>query len=230
MALVHGVKPIVTSGLVLCLDAGNRKSYPGTGTTWTDLSGRGINGTLNGGTGYSGTYGGSLVFDASNDYVNLSFVNPFAETVIVWARSNTVNWNNFGWLSASRSQNGHILHVEAGSKRISFYIGNSAGSVVGVTGLVDITAAADITIPHMYAYTTNGSNLHKGYIDGVEVGSSITSVTRTASPTTQNYYIGADFTFSRYGNGNIYSCLRYNRALTATEIAQNYNALKSRYI
>ena len=229
MALFHSPS-IVTNGLVLCLDAANRKSYPGTGTTWTDLSGRGNTGTLNGGTGYSGTYGGSLVFDASNDYVNLSFVNPFAETIIVWARSNTVNWNTFGWLSASRSQNGHILHVEAGSKRISFYIGNSAGSVVGVTGLVDITAAADITIPHMYAYTTNGSNLHKGYIDGLEIGSSTTSVTRTASPTTQNYYIGADFTLSRYGNGNIYSCLRYNRALTATEIAQNYNALKSRYI
>jgi hypothetical protein len=47
MALVHGIKPIVTSGLVLCLDAANRKSYPTTGTTWTDLSGNGRTGTFN---------------------------------------------------------------------------------------------------------------------------------------------------------------------------------------
>ena len=60
---------IVTDGLVLNLDAGNPQSYPGSGTTWTDLSGNGNNGTLLNGVGYDSDNGGSLVFDGSNDYV-----------------------------------------------------------------------------------------------------------------------------------------------------------------
>ena len=57
------------SGLVLALDAGNLKSYPGSGTTWTDLSGRGNTGTLVNGVGYNGSNLGSLVFDGVDDYV-----------------------------------------------------------------------------------------------------------------------------------------------------------------
>jgi hypothetical protein len=59
----------VESSLVLALDAANPKSYPGSGTTWTDLSGNGNNGTLVNGVGYVGTNGGALSFDGSNDYV-----------------------------------------------------------------------------------------------------------------------------------------------------------------
>ena len=77
MALTHGIKPIVTSGLVLCLDAANRKSYPGTGTAWTDLSGRGNNGTLTNmdGTNFNSANGGSLTFDGSNEFVNCGTIN-----------------------------------------------------------------------------------------------------------------------------------------------------------
>jgi hypothetical protein len=56
---------IITDGLVLALDAGNPKSYPGSGTAWTDLSGNGNTGTLVNGTGYNSGNGGSLVFDGS---------------------------------------------------------------------------------------------------------------------------------------------------------------------
>ena len=57
MSLAHSPR-IITDGLVLCLDAGNTKSYPGSGTTWTDLSGQGNNGTLVNGVGYNGSNGG----------------------------------------------------------------------------------------------------------------------------------------------------------------------------
>jgi len=218
---------IVRDGLVLCLDAANRKSYPGSGDIWTDLSGNGNNGTLSAtNIGYDSANGGSLSFDGTDDYVNLSFVNPFAETVIVWARSATSNWNQTGWISCSRAQNGHIIHPTSGVRTLDYYIVDSFASFPTLIGSV---TPDNITIPHMYAYTTNGSNLHKGYLDGVEVVSSSSSMTRTTSPTAQNYYIGSDFSNSRYGNGNIYACLRYNRALTAAEIQQNYNATKSRY-
>ena len=62
---------ITESGLVLALDAGNLKSYPTTGTTWTDLSGRGNTGTLTNGPTYSSANGGSIVFDGVNDYVTV---------------------------------------------------------------------------------------------------------------------------------------------------------------
>ena len=57
-------------GLVLCLDAANTNSYPGSGTTWTDTSGKGNDGTLTNGPTFSSDYGGKFNFDNSNDYVD----------------------------------------------------------------------------------------------------------------------------------------------------------------
>ena len=73
MGLSHSPN-IVTDGLVLCLDAANRRSYPGSGNSWLDLSGNGNNGTFGSGTAaptFSSGNGGSLVFDGSNDYVEV---------------------------------------------------------------------------------------------------------------------------------------------------------------
>jgi hypothetical protein len=81
----------------------------------------------------------------------------------------------------------------------------------------------------MFTYSTNGSNSHKGYLDGVEVASSSASITRSVSPTAQNWLLGQDDGQSRWGNGNIYNCLRYNRALSPTEIQQNFNATRGRF-
>ena len=227
MALVHSPS-IVTNGLVLCLDAANRKSYPGSGDIWTDLSGNGNTGTLTNGPTYSSVNGGSIVLDGTNDYINFSsFVNPYSETVIVWARSATENWDDTGWISSSRAQNGHIIHPIAGAKSIAFYV---IPEIVSYPAILVITPN-DITIPHMYCYTTNGSNLHQVYFDGSFIGQSTYNITRTLTPSPQRYDVGFDNSDGgRYGNGNIYYVMRYNRALTATEIAQNYNALKSRYI
>jgi len=63
---------VVTNGLVLALDAGISRSYSGIGTTWTDLSGNGKNATLINGPTYSSANGGSIVFDGSNDYAEIS--------------------------------------------------------------------------------------------------------------------------------------------------------------
>ena len=233
MALVHGIKPIVTSGLVLCLDAANRKSYPTTGTTWTDLSGNGRTGTFNNmdGTNFNSANLGSLTFDSTNEFVTVSMVNPFAETVIVWAKSATSNWNQNGWISCSRAENGHIIHPVQGQKTVQFYMGESTGpnQLIG-TGTPD-----NIMIPHMYSFTENGTDLHIEYIDATEVARSTFPLTfgssRSTTPSLQTTYLGADaaLQLNRYGNGNIYACLRYNRALTATEIQQNFNFFKSRF-
>jgi len=70
MAYRNGPK-IITDGLVLCLDAAISKSYPGSGTTWYDLSGNGINGSLINGTSFVNVNKGVLNFDNTNDYVSL---------------------------------------------------------------------------------------------------------------------------------------------------------------
>ena len=92
MALVHGAGQIVVNGLVLYLDAASPRSYPGTGTAWTDLSGNGNNGTLTNGPTYSSANGGSIVFDGVNDYV-LTPVNIDANpnTVSAWFNASSTN-------------------------------------------------------------------------------------------------------------------------------------------
>ena len=226
MALFHSPS-IVTSGLVLCLDAGNTRSYPGSGTTWTDLSGQGSNGTLINmdGSNINSANGGSLLFNGTDEHVNFSFVNPFSETVIVWVKSATSIWNSSGFISSSRRQNGHIIHPDGATNVVTFYIANTSGTL---TSMGSVTPS-DITVPQMYAYTTNGSNVHKGYLNGTEVVSSTISVSRTASPSSQPWLVGKDDNLNRYLNGNVYSAMRYNRALTAVEIRQNFNALRGRY-
>ena len=62
---------VVEDGLVLALDAGNTQSYPGSGTAWTDISGKGNNGTLTNGPTYSSADGGAIVFDGINDHIDL---------------------------------------------------------------------------------------------------------------------------------------------------------------
>jgi hypothetical protein len=221
---------IVTSGLVLNLDAANPRSYlpPYNGTTWFDLSGNSNNGTLTNGPTYNTGSGGSIVFDGVDDFVNFSYANPYSETVMVWAKSATATWNTYGWISSSRRQNGHIIHPEAsefGGKRVTFYIINSTISYTSI-GNIDVS---NITIPHMYVLSTNGSDVHKCYFDGTLITTNTTSITRTQSPTPQTWYVGRDDFGSRYGNGNVYSVIRYNRQLTDSEINQNFQATRARF-
>ena len=68
MAFIHSPK-LVTNGLVLCLDAANKLSYPGSGTTWYDLSGNANNGTLTNGPTFNSANSGSIVFDYIDDYI-----------------------------------------------------------------------------------------------------------------------------------------------------------------
>ena len=83
---------IITDGLVLCLDAGDGKSYSGSGTTWTDRSGNGYNGTLTNGPTFDSSNGGNIVF-AGDDYVDcgLSSFQPTEMTLSVWVKKTTSN-------------------------------------------------------------------------------------------------------------------------------------------
>jgi hypothetical protein len=216
---------IITDNLVLCLDAANPKSYPGSGTTWTDLSGRGNTGTLVNGVGYVGTNGGALSFDGVNDYVNcgnnssLSFTNKL--TIQIWCSLNVYSeYSNPLMKTTNNNWNdGYGFYVEA--NRFYFYINLWDGA--------HRVSVSKTTFPLTnFVGTYDGANL-KLYENGIlqQTGSSYAS---NVSNSATALLIGRGaLNDPYYWNGRIPQVSIYNRALSASEITQNYNATKSRY-
>jgi hypothetical protein len=221
---------IVENGLVLCLDAANRKSYPSpfTGTTWTDLSGNGntgtLNGTINGGVGYSGLNGGSLTFDGTDDYVNCGTINLQQNfSLEIWAYHTSVDNSAayFGQGPSSISNQGlHIWYSPpAFGQRLNFNMWSNDLQISSFPLRVNGWSC--------FVFTYNHSTYVKQiYVDGVF----------TSTHTGQAYAGSGQFNVGRtfsagptYMNGRISIAKVYNRVLTATEIQQNFNATRSRY-
>ena len=215
---------IITDGLQLYLDAGNASSYPGSGTTWTDLSGNGRDGTLTGGPTYDSANGGSIVFDGSNDYVQCSgSFTTTAATFIVWMKRG-IFADQYDGILFSRGTNTTGIHFQSSSNLA--YTWNDAANTYGWgSGLVIPTSewamcAVSVTSSAATAY------LYK-------TGNSITSATNTVthgSTTLDDIKVAKDDgNESRLYLGNIAQALIYNRALTQAELTANYNVDKARY-
>jgi len=211
MSLGHSPS-IVLPGLVLCLDAANTKSYPGSGTTWTDLSGNGNNGTLVNGVGYSGDNLGSLSFDGSNDYVQFSTVS--VQTVCFWGRMDADIPNLAGLVCTSATGDGALRTSPAGTFRTStdandFHNGFVSSFMInGVSNLANNGSGAFV-IP-------NGRTLQQDfYVGAIGNARNLSTISHT--------FIG------RVYKGRVYAVHLYNRKLTNAELLQNYNALKGRY-
>ena len=226
MALAHSPS-IVTSGLVLCLDAANPKSYPGSGTTWTDLSGLGNNGTLTNGVGYNSSNLGSLSFDGVDDYVTVSNQTTSSFTLCCWLRTTatsltgTYAWQGNGilWSDVGGGANDFVLAIL--NNKVSFYTGDNNTNIDGTTS---INTGSWFYV----AIIKNGTNSNKNiYVNSIlEATGDCTANLLTANPIIR---IGGNTLDSRYFNGNIAQVQIYNRALTASEIQQNFNALRGRF-
>ena len=117
---------VVTSGLVLWLDAGQTRSYPGSGTTWYDLSGNGNNGTLTNGPTYSSTNGGDLIFDGADDYISINSTNMnFAsnQTIFIILKPEEADANRRNPYNQAYGGYGTITHEPAGT--FSYYHGTN---------------------------------------------------------------------------------------------------------
>ena len=216
----------VRDGLVLDLDAGNPLSYPGTGNTWTDLSGNGNNGTLVNGVGYTSSDGGSLIFDGVDDYVTLgtSLTNGYINiTVSAWfyavadtGRKSIVTKYPFvnGWLlyySNDTSQFG----VD-GRESDAAYFNNLTTNTYPVDNWYNVVFTKNTTNWRLYVNSSLDCNNTNG--------NGTTSFNNAGI-----LAIGSLPVVSEYVNGNISQVQIYNRALTPEEIQQNYNLLKGRY-
>ena len=223
MGLSHSPH-IVTDGLVLCLDAANRRSYPGTGTTWYDLSGNGNHGTLTNGPTFTGDNGGGIVFDGANDYLNLPETSilktlpseAFTATAIfklnnmtnvdfpqiLWQRRTLIGINSIGSLGGQQYE----IYTYVGSK----YFGS------GFISKIDTWYEATLV------YNNGITQL---YVNG-ELKDADTALLESEN--------GFNFRAGTSGNANYANCnipfiLKYNRPLSNLEIRQNYNATRWRF-
>ena len=232
MALSHSPR-IITENLVLCLDAGNSKSYPGSGTAWTDLSGNGNTGTLQG-AGYNSANGGSISFDGTDDSVNISPTNfNLSEfSINIWFKSSSVSSDYLRLIhkaDTTGSTKGFLIaNSQTDGKLVFVYQPNYTTGEV----LKRSTSLISNNIWYNVNMIYNSSSEIKIYFNGVEnVGETSTSPDVEWVSNTGNFLsIGnrAGGNESPY-NGNIAQASVYNRALTATEVSQNFNALRSRY-
>jgi hypothetical protein len=226
MSTVSGGPNTVLNNLVLYLDAANSVSYPGTGTTWTDLSQGGNNSTLVNGPTFNTANGGSIVFDGTNDYVNLgnpqilNFGDSSSYSICFWLIKFTPFKNYDEIISKGIS----------GNQRIHFLI-DSTGKLwrwdaFSTDGLVLNKWTSII-------YTYNSTGINSGtevfYLDGIQTSTRTGSMPSwvTSNDIWLGYHAisGGSWPF----NGRIAQTLIYNKALSATEILQNYNATKGRY-
>lgn len=229
MAFYRGPN-VVTSGLVLSLDAANPKSYPGTGTAWNDLAGSN-NGTLTNGPTFSSANGGSIVFDGVNDYVSFnnptSFTGPY--TILLWVKPNAALIAGGSGASRPNGANRKTPLVGPGPVwnpgiwMTSDYLRSHAD-----TQYVDSAINWTTTTWNMIGMTFDGTNV-KNILGGDILPNAHT--TAYAPPEPSTLYLGAEVSGgnSQNWNGPIGPIFVYNRVLTPTEIQQNYNSQKSRF-
>lgn len=227
---------IVTDGLVLHLDAGNPNSYPGSGTTWTDLSGNGNNGTLTNGPTYSSSNGGSIVFDGINDFAEIA--NPTALqnqsfSISIWARPGTQDASIISIIDFDHdSKQGWVLQSEDATSNRYYYLAWHDGSNFQPSGSFGSGKGIQLTTSSWQnvVFCKSGTSLI-GYLNGNQVYSATASNGNVAYINGIKVRICSGFvlTTGREFTGNISSVKIYSKALTATEVTQNFNALRGRY-
>jgi hypothetical protein len=226
---------IVDSGLILELDAGNTKSYPGTGTTWFDKSGYANNGTLTNGPTFNTGSLGNIVLDGVDDYVpTATLSNQLATTgftismffyyVPTTTNDNLISWglnafntsNTYSWEIRFRNNGGYIEYAPGRTvsgtgapTRLQYFPPSAFGNRIMC---LDITSVAN-------GVTTMYENaISRASFDYVGIGT---------STVTNPLWIGRGT--DAYISGNFYSVKLYNRALSASEVLQNYNATRTRF-
>ena len=211
---------IVLDDLLLYLDAGNIKSYPGSGSTWTDLTRSGNDGTLTNGPTYNNENNGSIVFDGSNDYVvvnsNADILSKTSYTKIVWFYPTSFSTNNNLVSGGNVAQ--HALWL-AGTT-------NLRAGHNGYWSTVTSTTSLSLNTWYCGAVTYNSTSGWALYVNGIQEATS--GDTTTFSGTGMIHlatYDGGDNLLS----GKLANVAVYNRTLTADEIKQNFNALRGRF-
>ena len=226
---------VVENGLVLALDAGNTRSYPGSGTTWNDLSGHGYGGSLVGATTYSTS---PSRFDTNATLITeQNHLSTSSE--ITLADASEYTWDFYVKLRSSAQATFHSLLGRINNNTnpwLSLYADNTSGTSWYIRyrqssgTYTNGTSITDYNIQNNWANITLSVNSSRNvniYLNGV--------FRETLNPVSTLFYVGR--IAGGYGSGgnfysfqgSIASFKMYNRALTASEIRQNFNALRGRF-
>lgn len=228
MALAHSPR-IVTNGLVLCLDAANTKSYPGSGTAWNNLVGTNVGTLINGAT-FSATNGGSIVFDGTDDYIaeTTTLSNSFWQsnwTASFWANLDTLSVSN------TATDDKPLIHHGASTTRNGLHLINRNSRLhFGLFG-DDLQGVQTITTGRWYnfVFTLNNTTRLKQIYLNATLDNSGTGAGAYTGTGTNTRIGGRVLNFGLYFDGFLPICQFYNRVLSASEIQQNFNALRGRY-
>ncbi len=220
MGLKHHPR-VVTNGLVYYLDAANTRCYSGSGLTAYGLVG--INGSLLNGVGFTSTNNGSFIFDGSNDRIDFGTVpanTTGSSTIGCWAKTTTtaqcmtVAFNAYGVI--------YINRFNTSGKILAFFDGTTSNN-----SSADISNSSVNDGKWHYIIATNNGSTCSMYIDGVFDKSY--SETPSYGTSADNTIGGQNDGFNHI-NGSIGFAHIYNRALSAYDVLQNYNATKMRYL
>ena len=222
-----GPLTITTDGLVGCWDAAAPRSYPGSGTTWKDISGQGNDATDNNDPTFVNQYGGYWNFNGSNEYFTYDLYSGFDNAYVQSIDISVEVWVRIGSLSSCC---GAYWAFDAAKFEMALSNNSPKTSAIYVVGSAWAEESGTTNTDQWYCYTMTHATgtTYKFYVDG-ELDS---THTLSANPqfTSGTGSFGTNNPASpSYLNGDIAVVRMYNRALTASEVKQNYNSTKARF-
>jgi hypothetical protein len=236
MSCFVGPEP-VTSGLVLHLDAANQRSYPGSGTAWNNLSDNGNNCTLTNGPTYSSSNKGNIAFNGTNQYATIPDVTGVTDfdftdnyTVDFWVYLNSTQNDT------SNSDN-DVIEKWSGGTAYPYtfrYIRATNAMQVQVYSIANTVSLSIIITANTWWHICGVFNFSSALLTVYGNGGQL-KATNSLSSITGSISNNSALNLMRRGSGGNYatgslSALKiYNRALTALEVSQNFEAIRGRY-
>ena len=214
---------IVTSGLTMNLDAGDTSSYPGTGTTWTDLTVNGNNGTLVNSPAFTSAGASSYFSFGSGANQRTSFTYQTPQQTA----STAFTWNI--WAYPTANSDSYLLMGYRGTTPLKFYKLTTQKFEMYPAEVFNAFAInVWQNICAVYDGTQAGTANMKLYVNGTQVGvrdADAPDLLASAMP----FYVGGDPIAGEYATARIAQVNVYNRALTAGEITTNFDVMRGRY-
>jgi hypothetical protein len=242
MATQYAFGKIVTNGLILSLDAADKNSYVSGSTVWNDLSGNIISGSLvTGSLQNSPTFNsanqGSFLFDGTSQYVTF----PYTIQNSLTNQISLSSWVNPQWYDTGNNDGTVIINKampsliapytiwDYGLDTTGKYYGNISDGVTRSQLISALTVPLNIWVNLVFTYDGATMKLYKNAVQDVNTTSRTLTFGQNTVPIYLASYRTLTSTYFDWFKGNLANIQIYNRALTATEVFQNYEAQKSRF-
>jgi hypothetical protein len=230
MSTVEGGGNILNNGLVFYLDASNVRSYPTTGTSWTDLSRGDVNATLVNGLTYNSSNRGNIQFDGSNDYCSILATPQISGTQLtlsVWNYGLIAKQSTLIWLAFSSGVRCLNVHLPWSDSNVYFDAGDGSG--FSYDRINKLATSSEYLGWHNWVFVKNSvSQMMYIYRDG-NLWHSGSGKTRPIGLPTGTKTIGSENGTQFFHQAYLANLSLYNRELSLTEIQQNFNVTRSRF-